>query len=246
MLLVGRPLPVGETYRAFSGFMPVPSGHLDPVLAAIDSGDSEEIADAIAAILAPPQLANTDGQSLIAHIMRWRVPQPAAVDAALLDAGLKADGDDRWTLVRNSKNQDATVIASVRLDGDELTVDVNSAERAAELELLVAAALPGAEVVDVDVHPFEMPDEPIRSSGMRRPELDDPAVRAALAEHIAGYERRWLDDSIPALGGRTPREAAGDPIGREQLTRLLASFPVPDPDEVGAMDPDRLRAALEL
>jgi Antitoxin Xre/MbcA/ParS C-terminal toxin-binding domain len=76
--------------------------------------------------------------------------------------------------------------------------------------------------------------------------MDDPAIRAALAEHIAGYERRWLDESIPALGGRTPREAADDPIGREELTRLLASFPVPAPGEVGAMDPDRLRAELGL
>ncbi|MET0145217.1 MAG: SEC-C domain-containing protein [Ilumatobacteraceae bacterium] len=246
MLLVGRPLPVGETYRAFSGFMPLPHGHQDAMLAAIDRGDSEEIADAIAAVLAPPRLSNTDGQDLIAHTITWRVPQPDAVGTALIGAGLKAEGDDHWTLVRDSKNQDNTVIAGLRLVGDELTVEVNSSERAAELQLLVADALPDAEVIDVDVHPFEMPDEPIRTSGTRTADLDDPAIRAALAEHIAGYERRWLDESIPALGGRTPREAAGDPIGREELTRLLASFPVPGPDEVGAMDPDRLRAELGL
>ena len=246
MLLVGRPLPVGETYRAFSGFMPLPHGHQDAMLAAIDTGDSEEIADALAAILAPPRLANTDGQDLVAHTITWRVPQPDAVGTALVGAGLQAEGDDHWTLVRDSKNQDNTVIASLRLDGDELTVEVNSAERAAELQLLVADALPDAEVVDVDVHPFEMPDEPVRTSGMRPADLDDPAIRAVLAEHVAAYERRWLDESIPALGGRTPREAAGDPIGREELTRLLASFPVPGPDDVGVMDPDRLRAALGL
>jgi hypothetical protein len=164
----------------------------------------------------------------------------------LVDAGLQVDGDDHWTLVRDSKNQDNTLIASLRLDGDELTLKVNSAERAAELQLLVADALPDAEVVDVDVHPFEMPDEPVRTSGMRPAELDDPAIRAALAEHVATYERRWLDESIPALGGRTPRQAADDPIGREELTRLLASFPIPEPGDVGAMDPDRLRAALGL
>jgi hypothetical protein len=245
-MLLGRPLPVGETYRAFSGFMPVPNGHQHAMLAAIDSGDSEQIADAIAAILAPPHLANTDGHDLIAHTITWRVPQPNAVGAALLGAGLQAEGDDHWTLVRDSKNQDNTVIASLRLDGDELTVEINSAERAAELELLVADALPDAEVVDVEAHPFEMPDEPVRTSGMRSADMDDPAIRAALAEHVATYEQRWLDESIPALGGRTPREAAGDPIGREELTRLLASFPVPGPDEIGAMDPDRLRAALGL
>ena len=245
-LLLGRPLPVGETYRAFSGFMPVPHGHQDAMLAAIDTGDSEEIADALAVILAPPRLTNTDGQDLVAHTTTWRVPQPDAVGAELVGAGLQAEGDDHWTLVRDSKNQDHTVIASLRLDGDELTVEVNSAERAADLQVLVADALPDAEVVDVDVHPFEMPDGPIRTSGIRSPELDDPAIRAVLAEHVASYERRWLDESIPALGGRTPREAAGDPVGREELTRLLASFPSPRPDEVGLMDPDRLRAALGL
>jgi len=35
MLLVGWPLPVGESYRAFSGFMPLPPGHQDAMLAAI-------------------------------------------------------------------------------------------------------------------------------------------------------------------------------------------------------------------
>ena len=119
--------------------------------------------------MAPPRLANTDGQDLIAHTITWRVPQPDAVGTALVAAGLQADGDDHWTLVRDSKNQDNTVIASVRLDGDELTVEVNSAERAAELQLLVADALPDAEVIDVDVHPFEMPDEPVRTSGMQPP-----------------------------------------------------------------------------
>jgi hypothetical protein len=101
-------------------------------------------------------------------------------------------------------------------------------------------------VIDVDTHPLGVPDEQVRRSGTSSTDLDDPAILALLAEHIAAYEQRWLDESIPALGGRTPREAAGDPIGREELTRLLASFPVPGPDEIGAMDPNRLRTALGL
>jgi hypothetical protein len=59
------------------------------------------------------------------------------------------------------------------------------------------------------------------------------------------YEERWLDESIPALGGITPRQAADDPTRRGDLIRLLNSFPS------GAaagrrMDADRLRAALGL
>jgi hypothetical protein len=79
-----------------------------------------------------------------------------------------------------------------------------------------------------------------------RPDLNDPALRQALAEFIADQERGWLDESIPALGGRTPRDAAGDPIGRERLEQLLDSFPEPASDEVGAMSPSRLRKALDL
>ena len=58
----------------------------------------------------------------------------------------------------------------------------------------------------------------------------------------AELERRWLDDHSPALGGRTPREAALDPIGRHELERLLDSFG----DGPGLMDIARLRKALDL
>ncbi|MFT3854426.1 MAG: DUF2384 domain-containing protein [Ilumatobacteraceae bacterium] len=75
---------------------------------------------------------------------------------------------------------------------------------------------------------------------------DDPVIRDMLAECVADYERHWLDEPIPALGGRTPRDAAGDPIGREELGRLLASMPVPDDDQVGAMNPERFRVVLGL
>lgn len=74
----------------------------------------------------------------------------------------------------------------------------------------------------------------------------DPAVAAtALEEFIRGYEQRWLDQPIPALAGSTPREAAADPTRRGDLARLLDSLP-PHHDNPETMDPDRLRAALNL
>ena len=206
MLLVGRPLPVGDTYRAFSGFMHVPHGHSDAMLAAIDSGDSDAVADALAAILAPPRLANTDGHDLIAHTITWRVPDPSLVGDALVAAGLQADNDG-WTLVRNSTNQDNTVIAGVDLDGDELTVEVNSAERAAELQVLVAAALPDAELVDVDARPFEVPaDGPVRpparvasTSTIRRSAPCWPITSPAWSGG------GWTSRSPPSAGARHAR-----------------------------------------
>ncbi|CAN5607187.1 hypothetical protein BH09ACT7_BH09ACT7_60480 [soil metagenome] len=58
------------------------------------------------------------------------------------------------------------------------------------------------------------------------------------------YEQAWLDEPIPALAGHTPRQCANDPTRRDDLIRLLDSFPQ-DTDQPG-MSPTRLRAALGL
>ena len=122
---------------------------------------------------------------------------------------------------------------------------MNSVERATELQRLVAQAIPDAALTNVEAGAFD-PTQPVRTPDDRQLDPSDPEVRSVLAEVVAAYEQQWLDQPIPALGGQTHREAAGDPIGREQLTQLLASFPTPGPDDVGVMDPDRLRAALDL
>ena len=72
--------------------------------------------------------------------------------------------------------------------------------------------------------------------------LDDPEMADVREQISAEFERRWLDVQIPALGGRTPREAALDPIGRHELERLLVSFG----DGPNLMDVARLRKALGL
>jgi hypothetical protein len=64
-----------------------------------------------------------------------------------------------------------------------------------------------------------------------------------LEQVVLAHERAWLDESIPALAGATPREAAADPTRRPDLIRLLATF---GPAVPGAMDADRLRAELGL
>ena len=45
-----------------------------------------------------------------------------------------------------------------------------------------------------------------------------------MAELQARMEERWCNEAVPALGGLTPRQAAGDPTRREALERLLVEF----------------------
>jgi hypothetical protein len=50
------------------------------------------------------------------------------------------------------------------------------------------------------------------------PFIPPPEVVAELEEKIL---RQWIDDSIPALGGLTPREAVKTPEGRQQVLELI-------------------------
>ena len=186
---------------------------------------------------------------MVLHTLRWRVADASAVDSALTGAGMEGDGDGGWLLGRPAPDGGTTILASIRRDGDELIGEVNSAERAATLRALVETAIPTADLVDETVQDVADALAARRALGgeeMPSPETTDPAVRELVRTTVASYEARWVEEPVPALGGRTPRDAAGDPIGREQVVRLLDSFPVPDDDDVGMMDPRRLRAALGL
>ncbi len=54
---------------------------------------------------------------------------------------------------------------------------------------------------------------------------DDPEVAAFLEEVIRTFETNWLDESIPALDGHTPRQAVDDPTRRAGLIKLLDTSP---------------------
>lgn len=194
------------------------------------------------------------------HVTTWHSDASAdAVGAALGEVGFvggdpvgSESGATGWQLVRDPKNDEDTLIASVvvsaRRTGATLVGEVNSAERHEELLAAIAAALPDAEVVDHEVHdPGDVaPDDAFDEASSVAPP-DDPAVQEAIAAMMARREENWLDEQIPALGGRTPREAVADPIGRVEVEQLLASFTPPEEGSgFMAMNPDRIRQLLGL
>ncbi|HVM01884.1 MAG TPA: SEC-C domain-containing protein, partial [Acidimicrobiales bacterium] len=69
---------------------------------------------------------------------------------------------------------------------------------------------------------------------------DEEALEAALAEIGLRSEEHWVDQPVPALGGRTPRQAAADEAARPDLLTLLAELD----DRPGPFDAARLRRRL--
>lgn len=73
-------------------------------------------------------------------------------------------------------------------------------------------------------------------------------AQAVLREYKEQHYAQWLNDAIPALGGKTPREAARTQKRREQLIMLLsdlelAESELPEPER---FDFQKLRYALGL
>ncbi|GAA5519476.1 hypothetical protein Lsed01_01925 [Demequina sediminis] len=247
-----RVLPAGETWQIFGGVEPVAMGQRAAVLALLDDPtDPAALVEALSVRLAPTRLVTSDGDAMVMGEIVMRVTRTGDAEAAL-DRGFERtdDAPPTWLhLGSGSKAGGRTVLASMTLNGDLLTLEASSANRLDAALDLLRAAIPGLTVLsDRRVPIADMLDAPggasLRGPATGGSGVEDATVKAVLAEVMAQHEAQWLDEQIPALDGLTPREAAADPTRRDDLVRLLNSFPqTEDPTQMSA---PRLRVALGL
>ncbi|WP_329054939.1 SEC-C metal-binding domain-containing protein [Amycolatopsis sp. NBC_01488] len=241
MLICARVVPTGETEQIFGGIEPVALHERDALIALLDSSpDPITLISFLSRRFAPPVLENAEGDPLVLCEVTLRTDDPAAL-AAELDETYERD-DDTWHEYVTT-NGTKRIRATLRLDGHELTVHANSDARIDRVLTVLRKLDPKLTVVNESRQPAQ---EAVRSSSFAEsPPPSVPEAAAILDQFIRDYEQKWLDEPIPALAGHTPRQAAADPTRRDDLIRLLGSFPDTH-GEPGAMDPDRLRAALGL
>lgn len=190
----------------------------------------------------PPRLQNTDGDPML------------LIDAAVTVAGdvterllahpdfSREDDDDRTRIVWWGKEVPAaqrdTMLAEVRARGQhpvdepgepqrwvrghltlgdgQIQVSVNSRERLNRL-VRILTQLGASPAVTAEKHVDPALDFAWGSG--------TPAAVAGAAPAAEGWEKSWLDERVPALGGRTPRQAAeGDVANVGRLESLLRQF----------------------
>lgn len=177
----------------------------------------------------PRELRNTDGEQIILTTDYFDiVPGGAsAVEAALADLPLaqppEPDDEERvFTFLKPGNEMhrewENTVIGIACVHQDTLEVQTNSRERADSLresiELACRDRIRHRERAEIDPR-----DSFGGTPPPRRPEPPE-AQQLALEfkrQHYAG----WVDESIPALDGLTPRQAAQTKEGRNRLDLLL-------------------------
>lgn len=198
----------------------------------------------------PPQLQNTDGDPLEMTTLRFDLTVSVAEaferllplatvgddrhvsDVRVDDADVMSHVEMSWIRAGNRKHAlwDNTVLGRLVLDPGELVAEVNSSKRANRLMREIRTRLGvGARLVDRRVLDLEAELRKHRSvhgaeaeataAGVAAPEL-----QALNDEMTRRHWISWLDERVPALGNKTPRQAARTAKGRERLEALLGGF----------------------
>ncbi|WP_296607549.1 SEC-C domain-containing protein [Nocardioides sp.] len=238
-LLLGRFLDPGDgALQPWDDPLGIPRMWRPRVLAALRSGADPRDLAALLAPSGPPELVTTDGEELLFCVARYRVDD---LDAAWASLATVLSGDED-TLHLGGDDNGAPIRGTVTHDAGLLVLQTMSIERMRSLQEVLVAAAPDAVLVDESSR--TMADVPDRGPGTAgAPIALSPADLAAI---VRATEDRWIEDSIPALGGRTPRQTASDPALRGELLDLLNDIEITQRGADFAMDTDRVRRELGL
>ncbi|BAP89374.1 putative uncharacterized protein [Burkholderiales bacterium GJ-E10] len=191
------------------------------------------------------------------------------MDDESFDAGVERNAQDRllraefpWLHAGNAAAPSLpnTTMGNITIDGNgHITAEVNSAARAAALRAIIETKLPGAQAQPSEVQSLQemmaQADTPTGRARARQREAESaqlhaqPEVQAMLQASMRRHYEAWLDEDIPALGNRTPRQAVQDADGRESVEALLRQIERDAQDQRIPMDPrlvDDLRKELGI
>lgn len=181
-----------------------------------------------------PELRTTDDELLLLTRVSFEVGNAARVVKALAGAskrGIEPARDRSWRWAGPNRNGELTSLGTIKLEGQTLILETHSAERGERgrslLEELAGEHLRYVSTTHEDLRAQIM--EGMTASALRGAPLEapaggavDPAIAAAMvADFQEAHYRAWVDQPVPALDGKTPREASTDPSLRERLVRLI-------------------------
>lgn len=204
--------------------------------------------DAIDRLSLPPILENRDGHPLLLTTDRWTFEPSRRSEIVARIASIEgADGDPAtgaFAIVR----EDDTLVGSVEIGDASLIAETNSVARADELRAQIERRCesllgPGLRSHSDPLAEWDRTDERDLPALPPVPE-HDALIREVKEQHYA----KWLDDRLPALDGKTPREAARTKRGRERLEAILVQMEVMEADvpEAVRYDIGTLRRALGM
>ena len=192
---------------------------------------------------AQPQFINSDGDDVLFHDLRYPlasgVKQKAVAERLDRVKGFLAEGPKFWNwlaarkgrggkagggIMLDTQMEGATVLGSLELKGKTLLVTVNSAERAAKVQTLIGAAagdLLRAPLTTIRTVEQMRADQRHDGPSDAADEIPPEIARQLMRDHLDKHYRETLDAPIPALGGKSPRQAVRTAAGRAKVIEWL-------------------------
>ncbi len=181
-----------------------------------------------------PAMQTTDGEALRSQDMIYDIVDREAL-ARALDASDEFnwnESGEQYVWLRGSSKVPGmanTVLGSLTPEGSRLRVHVISDERAKRLRSLLDRIAPAALRYRLsEIHDFSKIGQSAPSA-TRISDIPPEVESQILAEFSGRYYRAWLDEQIPALGGRTPRHAATLKTQRSKVAALLREIEMRSP-----------------
>lgn len=126
---------------------------------------------------------------------------------------------------------ETTILGDVIIERSRLTIHVNSVQRANRIKQIIGKQLSGAkykatviETVEAklkDMQSQESSPEALAAKKKRQEIEAMPEVQEAMDKMLRAHYETWLDKELPALDGKTPRQAIKTKNGREKVETLL-------------------------
>jgi hypothetical protein len=179
-----------------------------------------------------PELRNTDGEPLVLvedHYALVPGARPRVLEALARLEGAEVEEDEEGVHCTFLKEGNAmhrdwenTVIGRAHVGAEALRLETNSVARAEALRRRVEAACEGLITHQKrdEAGPEELLEE---REGQPAPRLEPPSpeMMAVLRELKERHYATWPDTKLPALKGKSPREAVRTRAGRHRVDVLL-------------------------
>lgn len=206
------------------------------------------------ALTSPLEMTNRDGEAVVFYELNYTIDEPHDAFEQLRTLTSEADMDmimDEATVDEKGRIEvvefpwmvedgvfKGDALGYFVIDHTSLHVSVNSKERseriAAEIERRLGAR---ARLRETKHRSMEQVMDQESDSSMEELQAEvaavaeDPQALEYMKEILHDHWQGWIDEKLPALGGKTPRQAAKTADGREALESILleAHRPLSDP-----------------
>lgn len=128
-----------------------------------------------------------------------------------------------WSKKR--KQDGASILGIIEIRSKKLILECNSKERLKNGKKIILGAIP--DLVHHESDTFQDPYEAMES--LKDKPVKEPDIPMEIRQELYGklmgkHIKKWLNENIPALDGKTPMECVKTEEGRKKVIDLLKSF----------------------